>query len=103
MSRTYRRKNGLQDDYWGVGYELEFRVGGGFYRRYLEGAELKRSLAIYHSDTAEWAWHVPSDFRRCYNRRRRAQNKSILACAIRDMNDEPNFASVKKDVGYDYW
>jgi len=103
MSRTYRKRKCPDTDYWDVTFECEHYEDGGHYRRYLEGDELKRALARFHSDTYTWTWHVPADFRRAYNRRRRSKNKAILYCAIRDGNDEPMFRVDKKDVGYDYW
>ena len=105
MSRTYRRKNSEEEFEYTYEFEVIFDRGGSFltWRRFLEGAELKRSLAMFHSDSDTFNWDVPTDYRRARNRERRSKNKAILARAVHNINDEPMFNPNLKDVRYDYW
>lgn len=102
MSRTYRRKN-CHDEYYST-YEWEYDKSVYCrYKRFLVGKELKKALAIFHSDASFWNWQIPSDFVRDKNRELRSKNKAILRRAIRDDNDEPVFIPHLKNAAYDYW
>lgn len=105
MSRTYRRKNAHEEFEYTYELEVIFDRGGSFlrYDRFLEGVELKESLARYHSDDPAMAWAIDAIIRRSINRSLRSKNKQILRCAVRDCNDEPMFIPPTKDLQYNYW
>lgn len=107
MSKTYRRKNAHTEYDYTYERECDMTLYCGLYYfnhyiRYLEGDELKRSLAQYHSDMYN-GWSVHAYFRRDLNRKHRSKNKAILNRAVRQYNDEPMFIPDYNTVEWEYW
>lgn len=105
MSRTYRRKKGLQEDEWWVlfnwvgSYETSYkRIPIDKYTK--EGREL---IAKYHSDAQDTMKQVPKWYKVHFLRKPfRAKEKHQLVLAVKYLDEDITFPLVKMAANY-YW
>ena len=105
MSRTYRRKGKVDTDYeWSVTQNLKFsEVTGHFEWTDLEGDELSKALAKYHSDAWCSYYSAPFIFRRIVNKNFRIKNKAVLSKINKQGNyEEYSFIPFRKTVIYEW-
>ena len=102
MSRTYRRKQGLEEDrYWVLRVWNRHSWSWHFSLTSISehSSEGKRLIAVYHSDAQSTMKQVPSWYKKVFcNRPYRRKCSSLL----HNVNEETMFPVNKKNAMY-YW
>jgi hypothetical protein len=105
MSRTIRRKGKVDIDYkWSVTQDLKYiEITGHFEWVDLEGDELAKSLAKYHSDAWNSYYSAPFVFRRIVNQKFRIKNKRVISKINKEGNyEEYLFIPFRKTVVHEW-
>lgn len=104
MSKTIRRKHEQIPKWARVDGHWEGRL---YIETELQGKELAKAAAIYHSDMGcgySWSGNAPKDFRKSIDRIKRAKEKAETRRILKERDFENyNFNPRKRDAGWLYW
>jgi hypothetical protein len=108
MSRTIRRKNYWADEVYFITHDCEWIDGWSIWIK-KEEKDIKKGLALFHSDSHNCCGYVdgsvPRWYTRMFNRQKRAKANHKIRNFIRNYDPEVDlvFELWKKDAAQHYW